>query len=146
MNDKPRRAPPPHAWPKGVSGNPAGRKPGTGEVARLRAAIAADVPDIIASMTTAAKAGDVGAARLLLERALPPMKAVEEPLRFELAGKGLADQGRAVISAAANGEIAPAQASALVAALGTLARVVEVEELVARVEQLERDQSRGAPR
>ena len=112
----------------------------------MRAAIAADVPNIIASLTAAALAGDVGAARLLLERALPPMKAVEEPLHFELAGKGLADQGRAVMSAAANGEMAPAQASTLLTALGTLSRVVEVDELVARIEQLERDQKQGGSR
>ena len=133
-------------WKKGESGNPVGRRPGTGEVARLRAAIAADVPDIINSLAAAAKAGDVGAARLLLERVLPPMKAVEEPLRFDIAGKGLADQGRSVVAAAANGEIAPSQASALMAALGALARVIEVEELVDRVEQLERDSKRGASR
>jgi len=133
-------------WKKGQSGNTAGRKPGTGEVARLRAAIAGHVPSIIEKLTAAALAGDVGAARLLLERALPPMKAVEEPLHFELAGKGLADQGRAVMSAAANGEIAPAQASTLLTALGTLSRVVEVEELVVRIEQLERDQKQGGSR
>ena len=69
-----------------------------------------------------------------------------KPLHFELAGKRLADQGRAVMSAAANGEIAPAQASTLLTALGTLSRVVEVEELVVRIEQLERDQKQGGSR
>lgn len=146
MSEQVRRPTPSRAWPNGVSGNPAGRKPGTGEVARLRAAIAGHVPSIIEKLTAAALAGDVGAARLLLERALPPMKAVEEPLQFKLAGKGLADQGRAVMSAAANGEMAPAQASTLLTALGTLSRVVEVEELVARIEQLERDQKQGGSR
>jgi hypothetical protein len=76
----------------------------------------------------------------------PPLKAVEKPLHLELAGLGLADQGRAVMSAAANGEIAPAQAYTLLTAVGTLSRVVEVEELVVRIEQLERDQKQGGSR
>lgn len=54
---------PPTGWKKGESGNPAGRKQGTGEVAAIRAAIADQVPAIIKQLTTAALAGDVGAAR-----------------------------------------------------------------------------------
>ena len=52
----------------GESGNPKGRPAGSGEVAKLRAAIAGQVPAILESLTAAALAGDVQAARLLLER------------------------------------------------------------------------------
>ncbi|HQQ69322.1 MAG TPA: DUF5681 domain-containing protein [Alicycliphilus sp.] len=58
------RKPPAAAWKPGQSGNPKGRPPGTGDVAKLRAAIAGNVPAILESLTTAALAGDVQAARL----------------------------------------------------------------------------------
>ena len=126
-------------WPKGVSGNPAGRPKGSGEVARLRAAIADHVPAIVEQLRTAALAGDVGAARLLLERVLPPLKAIEEPVRFDVGGQGLSDQGRAVVAAAADGQITTRQSADMLSALGSLARMIEVEELVRRVEVLEAD-------
>ena len=124
-------------WRPGQSGNPAGRKPGTGEVAKLRAAIAEHVPDIIERLVGAARDGDTQAARLLLERVLPPVKAIEMPAVVDLPGDTLAEHGRAVLMAAADGELAPTQAASLISALGALARVVEVDELTRRVEALE---------
>ena len=124
-------------WSKGMSGNPAGRKPGSGVAGKLRAAIAADVPDILKGLATAAKAGDVGAARLLLERVLPALKSVEEPTPVDLPGATLADQGRAALSAMASGHLAPAQGAALLASLASLAKLVETDELAARVAALE---------
>ena len=59
-------------WKAGESGNPNGRPPGTGEVAKLRDSIAAHVPEIIVQLVAKAKEGDAQAARLLLERVLPP--------------------------------------------------------------------------
>jgi hypothetical protein len=69
----------PGRWKPGQSGNPAGRKPGTGEVGKLRAQIAKDMPEIIDKLVEQAKGGDVGAARLLFERTVASLKAVEEP-------------------------------------------------------------------
>lgn len=127
----------PGRWKPGESGNPAGRRPGTGEVARLRAGIAEHVPEIVAKLVAAAKDGDVQAARLLLERVIAPLKAAEQSALVALPDGTLAEQGRALLSAAAAGELAPGQAAALLGALGTLARVVEVDELTRRVEALE---------
>ncbi len=124
-------------WSKGMSGNPAGRKPGSGVAGKLRAAIAADVPDILRGLATAAKGGDVGAARLLLERVLPALKPVEEPTAVDLPGATLADQGRATLGAIAAGHLAPAQGAALLASLASLAKLVETDELAARVAALE---------
>ncbi len=68
----------PGRWKTGESGNPAGRPPGAGEVAKVRAAITARVPELLAAMMDKALEGDVGAARLLLERAVAPLKAAEQ--------------------------------------------------------------------
>ena len=96
-----KRMPPANGWKPGQSGNPAGRKPGTGEVAKLRAAIAEHVPPIIEKLTAAALSGDVGAARLLLERVIPPLKASEEPVLLTLPDGTLTEQGRGVLVAVA---------------------------------------------
>ena len=83
-------------------------------------------------------AGDVQAARLLLERVLPPIKAVEQAQVLRLPVDGtLADQGRAVLAAVAEGELPPDLGAQMLNAIGVLARVVEGEELVARVAALE---------
>ena len=128
---------PPGGWKPGTSGNPAGRKPGTGEVARLRAEIAAHVPALVAVLLERALGGDIGAARLLLERTVAPLKAAEEPAPLELPDGSLTVQGRAVLMAVAAGNLAPGQGAALLASLGTLGRLTETDELTRRIEALE---------
>ena len=125
-------------WKAGESGNPKGRTPGTGEVAKLRASIAAHLPEIIAQLVSKAREGDAGAARLLLERVLPALKPMEQAVALKLPNDGtLTAKAAAVLSAAAAGELAPGQAAQLIAALGTLARIVEIDDLEKRITQLE---------
>ena len=129
---------PPGRWKPGESGNPKGRTPGTGEVAAIRAAIADRVPELLAAMMTKALEGDVSAARLLLERAIAPLKGIEQAVTLQLPNDGtLTAKATAVLSAAAAGDLAPGQAAQLIAALGTLAKIHEVDELAARITALE---------
>ena len=137
------RAKPPRAWKPGQSGNPAGRKPGTGEVAKLRAAISEHVPAIVERLTEAALAGDVSAARLLLERTIAPLKASEVPVTISMPDGPLADQGRAVMAGVANAGLAPGQGAALLTSLGMLAKLVEADELERRIAALEAAQPHG---
>ncbi len=137
MKEEAKRRVPPAGWKKGQSGNPAGRKPGTGEVAKIRAAIADKVPDILNALLARALEGDTGAARLLLERTVAPLKAVEPAQALSLPDGTLTEQGRAVLASVAAGELAPGQGAALVGAIGALARVAEVDELAQRVAALE---------
>ena len=81
------------SWKPGQSGNPAGRPPGVGEIGKLRAAIGERVPELLTAMMTKALEGDVGAARLLLERAVAPLKAAEQPQALSLPD-GHADRPR----------------------------------------------------
>lgn len=125
------------SWKPGQSGNPAGRKPGTGEVAQIRASIAKRLPELLEAMMTKALDGDVGAARLLLERAVAPLKAAEQPQTLALPDGTLTEQGRAVLASVAAGELAPGQGSQLIAAIGSLARVAEIDDLAKRITKLE---------
>ena len=121
----------------GASGNPRGRKPGTTTKAgKLRDGIASDLPEIIATLTGLAKAGDVSAARLLLDRALPVLRPCSAPVAVAL-GADLTQASGAVLAALADGIIGTDQASDLAAVLSSLARVKEVTELENRVTALE---------
>lgn len=125
-------------WKQGESGNPNGRPPGVGEVTKLRDSIAAHLPEIIMQLVNKAKDGDSQAARLLLERVLPPMKAIEQPVTLSLpVGDGITAQGMAIVQAVSAGTIAPGQGAALLTGLGALARIKEIDELERRIAQLE---------
>jgi Family of unknown function (DUF5681) len=131
-------------WKPGETGNPKGRPPGQSEITRIRATLARDVPDILAGLVLAAKGGDVQAARLILERVLPPVRAVELAQTINLPTDGtLTAKGQAVLQAGAAGKLAPALGSALLGAIGTLARVTEMDELDARVAELERKHAKA---
>ncbi len=131
------RPTPPKPWKPGQSGNPKGRPPGTGQVAKLRAAISRSVPAILAKLAEQAKAGDVSASRLLLERAVAPIKAAEQPIPFELPAGTLTEQGDAVLRAAAAVDLSPGQAAQLMTALAAQAKLTETDELAARIAALE---------
>lgn len=124
-------------WKAGQSGNPAGRRPGAGDAARLRAAIAAHVPDIVMQLVAKAKGGDVAASRLLLERVVPPLRPADESFELALPQGTFTEQGRAVLDAASAGDIPIEQAHALIGGLAGLARLREADELAARVSALE---------
>jgi hypothetical protein len=128
----------PGRWREGESGNPAGRTPGSGQLQKLRRAIAEDVPAILSSLVEAAKGGNVNAARLILERVLPPLKGIEQAVALQLpVGGTLTAKAGAVMDAAASGELAPGQAAQLIAALGTISKIAEFDELDSRIKILE---------
>ena len=125
-------------WKAGESGNPNGRKPGTGEVAKLRASIAKDMPEIIAQLVAKAKEGDAQAAKLLLERTIPAMKSTDQPVMINLPdGVGLAEQGETIIQSIASGTLTPSEGNTLLASLGALAKIKEFDELERRLTTLE---------
>jgi hypothetical protein len=121
----------------GKSGNPTGR-PKT-ESARLRAILADHGDDVVKMVLDAALAGDLQAAKLVLERISPPLKAQAAPILLDLPGSENATAtAAAIIRAAADGDLPPDVAAQLVAAVGTLARIIEIDELKDRLESLER--------
>ena len=125
---------------KGQSGNPAGRPKGSGISAKLRQAIEGEAEAIIKAMIEQAKAGDMQAAKVLLDRVLPALKPESQAIHLpELVAAGtMAEKARAAIDAAGAGAVSPSAASDLVAAIAGLARVVETTELQQRLDELER--------
>ena len=123
-------------WTKGQSGNPGGRKPGSGKVEKLRKKLEAHIPAVLDALVEMAKEGDTSAIKILLERVMPALKPVEQPVTIPL-GDTLTDAGENVLKAAGAGTLAPGTASQLIQAVVGLARVRELEALEDRIAQLE---------
>ena len=125
-------------WTQGQSGNPSGRKPGTGKVEKLRAALTKELPEVLDALVAKAKEGDTGAIKLILERIVPALRPVDAAAPLDLpVGGGLAEQGRAVLVALAAGHLPVNQASSILQGLGSLAKLIETDELEARIAALE---------
>jgi hypothetical protein len=109
---------------RGKSGNPSGRKLGTSAAQKLTKAIEKDLPEIISALVDAAKSGDVGAAKLLLDRVAPPLKPTAAPVNLDLSSVApLPEQATAIVQAMARGAIPPDLAAAMVGSLATLTRL-----------------------
>jgi hypothetical protein len=131
-------------WKKGHSGNPHGRRAkGLATAERLRNALVKDLPAILEGIVKAAKGGDIAAARMILERVLPPLKAIEIPAFLAPLDGSLSEQGQTVLAAMAAGALAPGQAAQILGAIAAQARVVEVDELGRRLEALEQRMGAG---
>ena len=125
-------------WKRGQSGNPAGRRPGSGQVAAMRARLAERLPEVVDNLAKAAVAGDIQAIRILLDRVLPPLRAEESTIWLDLsASASQSEKAEVVLAAMASGEIAPSQAAQLVSALGIAVRINQAEVLESRIAALE---------
>jgi hypothetical protein len=121
----------------GNAGGP-GRPPGRGPVAEMRVKLATDLDQILDKLKAQALAGDAQAIRIILDRVLPALRPVDMPTMLALPTDGtLADQARAVVQAAADGDLVPAQAAQIVTALGGVAKIIETTDLLRRIEALE---------
>lgn len=126
-----------HLWRKGESGNPKGRPPGAGPAQQLRDALGERLPEVLDTVVAQALAGDIQACRLVLERLVPALRPVEQPLALNLPDASLAEQGRGILRAVAQAELSPDQGAKLIGAVGALAKVVELDEMEARIRALE---------
>ena len=86
-----------------------------------------------------AKQGDMSAARLVLERLVPPAK--ERPIFLNLPDTGSADgvaqAQAAILQAVAAGDILPGEAATLAGIVEARRKAVETQELEARISALE---------
>jgi hypothetical protein len=129
-------------WPKGVSGNPGGKKAKTAADKAVEALARASSTEAVNTVLTIMRAGDSDRTRLaaslaILERAHGrPGDRLTEPVEVPQ-GATLADRAQAIADAAMSGTVSTAQASALLSCLASVAKVREVEELERRITALE---------
>jgi len=123
---------------KGKSGNPSGRPKGIiDRRVKYREAIELRADELIKATVERALEGDMAALRLCLERICPAIKAKDEAVQIDEFEGGLSEQGQAVLKAMGNGEITPEESATVMRTLSAQARIIEIDELVRRIEVLE---------
>lgn len=119
------------AFKPGQSGNPKGRKPGPSKIGKLRATLETGVPAILSALVDAAKTGDPVAAKIILDRVLPPLR----PETRQSTPTPVDPDG--ILTAVATGQIGLDQATGLMALAATRVKIAEGEEMVARLTAME---------
>lgn len=101
--------------------------------------MAQDAQEIVTAVTSAAKAGDMTAARIVLDRLCPVRKGA--PVRFSLpamtTAADVAQAVSAVLAEVAAGNLTPDEAAQVVAIMEARRRALETTELEARITALE---------
>jgi hypothetical protein len=120
----------------GTSGNPQGRP--KSETTALRESLADGAADVVKAVLIAANAGDMQAAKIVLDRLVPSLKANAQYVHLALpeSASPLAIAS-AILTATASGTLAPDIAAQLVTAVGTFCRIEEIEQLRIRIAALE---------
>ena len=125
----------------GQSGNPAGRPKGARNKATLAAEALLDgeAEEITRKAIEKAKAGDMVAIRLCLDRIAPPRK--DRPIEFTLPkmekASDAAEASAALVDAASTGELTPGETSELMKVVESFARTLQVSDFETRLERLE---------
>jgi hypothetical protein len=73
------------SWRKGQSGNPIGRKAGTGRIEEYRGLLDPHIPELLTVLVAKAKEGDMAALRLVLDRLYPIRDAAMADIMAEIA-------------------------------------------------------------
>ena len=124
-------------WRPGQTGNPNGRPIGTGKVAQLRASIEAKIPEILESLVKRAIDGDVGAARILLDRCIAPLKPTDIEIELPISNQPLTIQGTEILNYMSAGVISPGQGVVFLNAISAQTKITEIDELSRRIDVLE---------
>lgn len=125
---------------KGHTGNAGGRP---GNLANLRAKLSAGSDAVASVVLKAAKDGDMQACRLILERIVPALKPITEPVPFDLDDTDLPSTARSIMRAIASGALPGDQGKVLLDAVLGMSRVIEVADLDQRLKALEASMESG---
>lgn len=139
--DSPAAQEPPRrgGFKPGQSGNPAGRPKGarnkTNAVAR---AFDENKAELLQVLVDAAKAGDMTAMNLLLQRAQPPLRSRAPTVEFELSqDRPLSEQAGQILKGVSEGVLDPDTGKLLIDCIQSVAGIRAVDELEARLVALE---------
>ncbi len=126
---------------EGQSGNPAGRPRGARNKATLAAQALLDeeAETITRKVIELAKAGDITAIKLVMERIIPPRKEI--PISFELPSVNRATDLAAalgcILQAASLGHITLSEAQQLASIVENYRKTIEFTDIAERIEALE---------
>ena len=122
---------------KGTSGNPAGRPKGIKDKRhRYSQAIDSMIPQVLDSVFQRAIAGDMTAAKMLLDRTLPNKRPEQERVEIPHTGN-IPTDAQNVLRSVLDGEVSPDVGASLLSAMTSVLKAIDVEELAKRIEALE---------
>jgi hypothetical protein len=136
-----KRQAPKTAFKLGTSGNPKGKPAGTRSKATqlLAAMMEGGAEKITQAVIEAAQGGDLMAAKIILDRVIPPAR--ERPVHVDLpdtsTSEGVAAAQNAILQAVASGDLLPGEASTLSTIVEAKRRAIETQNLADRITQLE---------
>ena len=124
---------------KGGKREGSGRKAGSGQAAHYRAMLEPYAEDLIQQVVDLAKGGDMAALKLCLDRLCAPLRATDRLIIIDGMEncKELSEKGDLILEYVATGDITPAEASSLMGAISSQAKIIEADELERRVSELE---------
>jgi hypothetical protein len=126
---------------KGFSGNPAGAPHGSRNRATILAErlLQSDIEDVCNAVVATAKNGDMTAAKIIIERLVPPRK--DRPISFALPeisnGQHLSQAAIGLLRAVADGGVTPEEAGQVMRLIEGAGKAIEIGELEARIAALE---------
>lgn len=121
---------------KGTSGNPRGRP--RSEAVEVRRKLMEYADDVIQRVIESAQQGDMTACRLILDRIVPALKPSAAVTVLDIPDDTtMTDAAKAIMRSAAEGSLPPDIAAQLIAALGNVAKVAEIDEIERRLTELE---------
>ena len=90
-----------------------------------------------------AKGGDIQAAKIVIDKVYPSVKPESLPVSIQIKGETIMQKAATIIDHAASGGMSVDSAVGFLSALGSVARIKEVEELEARISALEHVSKKG---
>lgn len=123
----------------GQSGNPKGRPRGSGDKRnKYRTLLEPHAGKIIQAVIDRGLDGDNTCLKLCMDRLVAPYRPQDAVFEIGIAGGSLTDQGRNVLSAMSKGHLSATDATAILSALATAGRIIEMDELEKRLSELEK--------
>jgi len=136
-----KRKAPPHAFKPGQSGNLKGKPAGTRSKSTqlLLAMMEGGAEQITQAVIDAARGGDLVAAKIVLDRLIPPAK--ERPVQVDLPStatiEGVTAAQNAILQAVADGNLLPGEGQTLSAIVESKRRAIETQDMADRITKLE---------
>ncbi|WP_407166596.1 DUF5681 domain-containing protein [Bradyrhizobium sp. ORS 111] len=127
---------------RGRSGNPAGKPKGTrnATTVALEALLDGEAEELTRKAIELAKGGDMAALRLCMERIVPPRR--DRPVTFEMPAITQPAEAAAAMASilvgVSAGQITPGEASEVAKLVEAFVKAVEIADLAARIDRLER--------